>query len=85
MRDQHDPIGTLRDEVGRHWIWLHCRCGHAVKHDPADLADRLGQTLPLKDLVRRSRCRACGAGRPTLTIQPPYLKDGSDAPRQRIP
>lgn len=32
MHDAREPIGTLRNELGRHWLWLHCRCGHAVKH-----------------------------------------------------
>jgi hypothetical protein len=84
MREQLEPIGTLRDQVEhRHWIWLHCTCGRGTKHDPAELADRLGADMPLARLVRASRCCACGARGAMLTIQPPYYKDGSDATPRR--
>lgn len=83
MRQPSDgPSGTILDQIGRHWIWLHCPCGRATKHDPGDLAERLGPDLPLKDLARRARCRVCGAAGSMLTIQPPYYKDGSDRPRE---
>jgi hypothetical protein len=77
-----EPIGTLRERIGMFWIWLHCRCGHAAMHDPADLADKLGFDYPLKRLVASARCRRCGASGATLTIQPPHRTDGTDRPRR---
>jgi hypothetical protein len=86
MHAQLEPIGTIADQVGRHWIWLHCSCGRASKHDPAALAETLGAGLPLRTLTSRARCRACGARGAMLTIQPPCFKDGPDAtPRGPLP
>jgi hypothetical protein len=83
---QPEPLGALADQMGRHWIWLHCNCGRGTKHNPADLAEQFGPNLPLRHLTSRARCRACGARGATLTIQPPYLRDGSDAiPRTPSP
>ncbi len=76
-------IGRLCDQVGEHWIWLRCAgCGTATKHDPADLAERLGLELPLSRLIERAKCARCGKRGATLTLQPAYLKDLSDGPRK---
>lgn len=75
------PVGTLRDQVGRHWLWLNCRCGRAAKFDPADLADAYGIDTPLAEVIERARCGHCGQRGGSLTIQPPTHIDGSDRPR----
>jgi len=76
------PVGALRSHIGMHWIWLHCCCGRATQFDPADLADRLGLDLRMRQLVARAQCGKCGArGKCSLTIQPPCLPNGSDKPR----
>jgi hypothetical protein len=36
-------------------------CGHCVDVDVPNLADRYGLAMPLPEIGRRSRCRACGA------------------------
>lgn len=64
------PFGTLSDHAGRYRIWLHCRCGHGRRFDPAELAKRLGADFPNWRLVAQARCGACGAPASGMTLEP---------------
>lgn len=55
------PLGSLSDHIGRHWVSLICQnCQRVVTHDPIDLIDRLGKDMPCAELTRRARCQRCG-------------------------
>lgn len=85
MQPPPDPIGTLADHMGRHWLTLFCGdfgCGYSRRFDPADLAEQLGATYPLARLVRRSVCSRCGHKGARLQIAPAHLVDGRDGPRR---
>lgn len=84
MRPPRFPIGTIDDQIGRHYINLNCgACLHHQRFDPLDLAERLGAGLTLRRLVDRALCAKCGARKASLSISPPTRPDGQDRPRQR--
>jgi len=85
MRTPRHPIGTVDDQIGLHFIVLHCdACLHHQRFDPSDLAERVGAALSLRRLVARSICRECGGRKVSLSIVPPTRSDRTDRPRQRL-
>jgi hypothetical protein len=75
---------SLRDHLyDRAMVWATCRereCRHRDALDLVTLAERLGPTTPLDAVVRRLRCKVCGADRPEISIG---TEKGRPTPREQ--
>jgi len=50
-------------------LWATCRgCGHRVRVDPGQVADRVGYGMPVPSLASKMRCTRCGGRKAELSV-----------------